>query len=88
MSFHQIVIFGQGIFFFQFKKVEDGIPFAVDVNATLDDLKDLQAANDNKLDEIAKSLGLTSEALVKAMRDGSINQVIQDAVATKEKEGE
>lgn len=62
----------------KFAKYEDGVPFAVDPNATLDDIQNLQKQNNDKLAELAKTLGLSVDDLAAKVNDGSIGDYIKN----------
>ena len=74
----------------KFAKTEDGVPFAFDENATLDDLIQESNKNKAKLEEIAKTLGVSVDELIKAVQNGSLHQLLTkpDVDDNKEKDGE
>ena len=76
-----------------FRKDEPGIPFAIDENATMDDIVNGANLNKAKLEEFAKGLGLTVDDLVKALNEGTVQDLLTKAVSeqankTTDKEGE
>ena len=68
-----------------FKKDEPGLMFAVDPNATMDEIIEAANLNKTKLSEFAATLGVSVDDLVKALNDGNLETVVA-AHAQKEKE--
>ena len=74
----------------KFVKTDDGVPFAFDENATLDDLINESNKNKAKFEEVAKQLGFSVADLQKAVQNGSLDQLLKkpDVVDSDKKDGE
>lgn len=65
-----------------FGKKTDGSSIMTEDIETFDDIKQMAANSQSKIDEIAKTLGITSEELVKGLESGSVQSLI-DLVESK-----
>lgn len=70
-----------------FAKKEPGVPVAMPINATMDDINEAIQADSQKLEAIAQSLGCSVDELKTAMANGTTAQLIEKA-AVKSKEEE
>lgn len=74
----------------KFAKTEDGVPFAFDENATLDELIQESNKNKAKFEEVAKALGVSVDDIQNAVKNGTLDQLLKkpDVDDDKEKDGE
>lgn len=59
-----------------FAKTDDGVPVAVDENITMAELMEQSKANAEKYKSIADSLGVTVAQLQEAVKNGTLDQLI------------
>lgn len=62
--------------FSAFAKTEDGVPVAVDDNITMAELMEQSKANAEKYKSIADSLGITVAQLQEAVKNGTLEQLV------------
>lgn len=71
----------------KFGKVEAGVPVALDINTTMDELLEQCNKNKEKYAEIAKNLGVSVEELQAAVASGSLDAIINKSVEEANQEG-
>lgn len=69
-----------------FAKREPGVPVAMPINSTMDDINEVIQADSQKFEAIAQSLGCSVDEVKVAMANGTINQLIEKATAKKSDE--
>ena len=66
-----------------FAKREPGVPVAMPINSTMDDINEAIQSDSKKFEAIAQSLGCSVDEVKTAMANGTINQLIEKATTKK-----